>query len=207
MISLILIVILVPFIIKNFINKFVYINLEWQKTRLGNLFFYSTRIPIVNKQGQIISSYSMNFRNDPRKLDHVNTYLGNGLITFKKNETVYITLYPDMEPCGANNTIALFNLAGFLRDFGGLNIKSAVSKLDYANENNMSYITCKNTPDNTVIYVNSGSETRIHKVNDNCYEIIYNNCEIIPATEKFMLIILEHYMIILQESNIKKNYF
>lgn len=193
MASLILIIIFVPLIVKNFFNKFVYMNLDWQKTKLGDIMFYSTRVPIANLQGTITGSYSMNFRNDPRKLDNISVYVFEDWIEFEKDKPVYITLYPEMEAC-EDNSIALINLVGFLRDFAGLNVKSAVSKLDYAKKNNLSYVTCKNTPNNTVIYINSGTKTEISKINPNCYEIIYNNCEIIPVTEKFMLIILGKYM-------------
>ena len=193
MVSLILIIILVPLIVKNFFNKFVYINLDWQKTKLGDIMFYSTRVPIASAQGTITGSYSMNFRNDPRKLDNISIYVFQDWIEFEKDKPAYITLYPEMEAC-EDNSIALINLVGFLRDFAGLNVKSAVGKLDYAKQNNLSYVTCKNTPNNTVIYINSGAKTEISKISPNCYEIIYNNCEIIPVTERFMLIILGKYM-------------
>lgn len=194
MIGMILIIIGVPFIVKNYVNKFEYINLEWQKTRLGDLKYYSTRIPIADKQGNIIASYSMNFKNDPRKLDNVNVNLSAKDIGFIRGKPVYIALAPEMKACGANNSIAISDLSGFLRHIAGLELEAAWTDSNVAKKNNLSYVTCKNTLKNTVIYINSGNETRINRVGDNCYEIIYNNCEILPATEKFMLIIMENYM-------------
>jgi len=195
MVSLILIILLVPFIVKNFINKFVYLNLDWQKTKLGKIFFYSTRVPIIDKEGNIVDVYTMNFRNDPRDLEKIEfiPLEKDPDIYFRQDKTVYISLNPDMEAC-EDNTIALIPLAGFLRDFGGFNISSAVSDSDYARANNMTYAVCGIYPQNTVIYINSGNKTEIKKTEKDCYELTYSNCEIIKATEKFELLILEKYM-------------
>jgi len=191
MASVILIVVLVPIIKQNFFDKFIYLNLDWQKTKLGDIPFYSTQIPVTDKQGQIIGSYSMNFRKDPRKLDiEINN---EDLIIFKKEKIVYISFDPDMDVCGADNTIALMNLAGFLRDFANFNVSSAVTNKEYADLNKLAYVTCKNSPDNTVIILNSGNETKIKK-EKGCYELTYNNCEVLEVTEKFELLILENYM-------------
>lgn len=193
--SIILIILFVPFITTNFINKFVYLNLNFQKTKLGDIFFYSTRVPIINNQEDIVDSYSMNFRNNPKKLEKIEFSHPNdvGYIYFKKNEVVYISLDPEMEHC-EDTAIALIPFAGFLRDFAKQNVSSAVSDEDYANLNNISYATCENSPDNTVIYINSGAKTEIKKTERNCYELIYNDCEITKVTERFTLLVLEKYM-------------
>jgi len=191
--GIIAIIILVPLLKHNFFDKFTYINLDWQKTQLGDLIFYSIKIPIADRGGQITGIYTMNFRNDPRKLEYINNEIDDNLVNFESDEIVYISLNAEMEACG-DNAIALINFAGFLRDFAELEIESAVSDENSANENGLKYITCDNSLENTVININSGDESKINKINENCYEIIYNSCEIIPVTEKFMLTILEHYM-------------
>ena len=193
MLALLLIVLGTPYVIKNYFNKFVYIKLDFEKTQLGNIKFYSTKIPVANAGGDIIGVYSMNFRNDPRKLEYIDYDVPDNKIKFKKENVTYISFNPDMKACG-NTTIALMNLAGFLKDFGNLNISSAVTYYDYAMDNNLSYITCENSPDNTVIIIDEGEKTEIKKISGECYSITYNNCEIMPATEKFILIILEGYM-------------
>lgn len=193
MVALLLIVLGTPYVIKNYFNKFVYIKLDFEKTQLGNIKFYSTKIPIANTGGEIIGVYTMNFRNDPRKLEHLTHNIKDNKVIFKKDEKVYISFNPDMKACD-NTTIALMNLAGFLKDFGNLDISSAVTYYDYARDNNLSYVTCENSPDNTVITIDEGEKTEIKKISDKCYSITYNNCEIMPVTEKFMLIILEAYM-------------
>jgi len=195
MASIILIILLVPFIVGNFINKFVYLNLDFQKTKLGDIFFYSTRVPIINEQEDIVDSYSMNFRNNPKKLEKIEFSHPNDVdyVYFKKEEVVYISLNPEMEPC-EDTTIALIPFAGFLRDFAKQNVSSAVSDEDYANSTGIPYVTCENSVNNTVLYINSGAKTEIKKSARNCYELIYNDCEITKVTEKFTLLVLEKYM-------------
>ena len=191
-ISVILIIIFVPLITKNFVNKFVYIKLDFQKTKLGEIIFYSTSVP-VTAGDKIIGGYTMNFRNDPRELENVEIDIPQNLIGFKKQNIVYITLNPGMEPC-EDHTIALMNLAVFLKDFTNLNVSSGISDKEEAEINNIPYVTCENHPNNTVLEITSGEKTLIKKIDENCYLMMYNNCEITQVTEKFMLAILEPYM-------------
>jgi len=196
MASIILIVIFVPFITKNYINEFVYLKLDFQKTKLGEIFFYSTKVPIADGQGKVVDDYTMNFRNNPKKLEKIEvSYLKNDVdyVYFRKDAIVYISLNPEMEVC-EDNVIALLPFAGFLRDFAMQNVSSAVSDEDYANSTGILYVTCENSPDNTVIYVNSGDKTEIKKTAKNCYELTYADCEITKVTERFTLLVLEKYM-------------
>ena len=193
MVSLILIIILVPFIVKNFINKFVYINLDFQKTKLGKIDFYSTEIPIADRADNIIGKYTMNFRNDPRKLESINTELSGSEIGFNAGEVVYISLDSKMQGC-EDIGIGLINFVGFLRGFANLEVNSSVNDPQAAAENNLEYITCENSPDNTVIQLSNGDENKIEKIKTNCYSIVYKDCEITQVTERFSLLVLENYM-------------
>jgi len=196
MISVILIIILVPIITKNFINKFVYLKLDWQKTKLGKIPFYSTKVPIINDRGTIVEEYLVNLRNNPKKLEDVKiTFPEDDLdyVYFKENQPVYIALNPKMEMC-EDNAIALIPFSGFLRDFGGKDIRSATTDSDYGKTNDIPYITCDVSPQTTVIYINSGNKTEIRKTAKNCYELTYSDCEITKVTEKFELLILDKYM-------------
>jgi hypothetical protein len=193
MVVLLLIVLGVPYVSGNYFNKFVYLKLDFEKTRLGDIRFYSTRIPVANFNGEVTGTFSMNFRNDPRKLEYIDYDVPENKIKFKKDNITYISFNPDMETC-EDSALALITFSNFLRDFGQLNISSATTYYDFSRDNNLSYRTCENSPDNTVILLDSGDKTEIKKISDKCYSITYNNCEILPATEKFMLIILEDYM-------------
>ena len=193
MAALLLIVLGTPYVIKNYFNKFVYIKLDFEKTQLGDVRFYSTRIPIANPNGDITGTFSMNFRNDPRELEYIDYEVPNNKVKFKKEKVIYISLNPDMKTC-EDNSIALIAFSSFLQGLGQLNVSSATTYYDFSRDNNLSYKTCENSPDNTVILLDSGEKTEIKRISDRCYSITYNNCEILHATEKFMLIILEDYM-------------
>lgn len=196
MVAVIIIVFLVPFI-ANELNKFEYIGLEFQKTKLGDIFFYSTKFPVVNIQGAIIGDYSINFRSDPRELEYIKVDIPDKTIKFMKNQRgeynpVYLAIDPNMETCG-DSVIAMANLAGFLGN-SGLKVKSAVINETYAEENGFQYANCLSNPAETVIRIKSGNETIIYQVMKNCYNIEFKDCEIIPVSEKFTLTILEEYM-------------
>ncbi len=196
MIGIILLIILVPYINKNFINKFSYKGLEFQKTQLGDLYFYSTRFPVVSATGQVTGNYAVNLRNDPRDLDSIPVNVTKNEIKFAKiggrrYGPAYISFNPSMDTC-EDSSIAVFTLAGFLRD-SGLNVKTAVNDQDYAKENDLEYRDCSSSSTDTVIFIDDGDKTAINELGPNCYEIIFNECKILEGTERFMLIILEEY--------------
>ena len=193
MAALILIVLGTPYVIKNYFNHFVYNKLDFEKTQLGDIRFYSTRIPVVNENWEVTETFSMNFRNDPRDLEYIPHDFKDNKIKFKRENVTYISFNPEMETC-EDNGIALIAFSGFLRGLGQLNVSSAVTDYDFSKENKLSYKDCENSPDNTVIMIDSGEMTRIKRISSECYEIIYKDCELLQATEEFMLIILEDYM-------------
>lgn len=193
MIALLLIVLGTPYVVKNYFNKFIYAKLDFEKTQLGDIKFYSVRIPVLGRTGGVTGTFSMNFRNDPRELEYIDYDVPNNKIKFKKENVTYISFNPDMTTC-EDNAIAISAFSGFLQGLGKLNISSATTYYDFSRDNNLPYKTCENSPDNTVILLDSGEKTEIKRISDKCYSITYNNCEILPVTEKFMLIILEDYM-------------
>lgn len=193
MLSVIVIIVAVPFITQNYFNKFIYISLDFQKTQLGDLIFYSTKIPLANKRAQITGMYSMNFREDPRDLEYIDVKIPGETIFFKKDKIVYITLDKDIGEC-EDSAIAMINLAGFIKDFAGFNVSSGFTDETYANESGFDYVTCKNHPNNTVITVKSGSTTQIRKYEDRCYSLTYSECDVNEISERFILLILEKYM-------------
>jgi ABC-type multidrug transport system fused ATPase/permease subunit len=206
MILVILIILLTPYVMKNYINKFTYNKLDFYKTKVGEIQFYSTMIPVTDKQMNIISAYPLNLRNDPRKLDYIKDIV-NGTnevindendsesqIIFKKFLPVYISLQSDSPRC-EDNMIAVVGLSQFLKEFGNFTVNAAMDNKTYANETGYPYVTCNNHPTNTVIHLISGNSTEVIKFNDNCYELVYSNCEITQVTEKFILEILEGYMV------------
>jgi len=191
MILLIAVAFLTPYVIKNYINKFNYLNLDFYKNKYGSVILYSTSIPLVDENGKIISSYSMDFRNDPRKLKNIPVNISS--INFKENKKTYISVSSEVNPC-SDNVLAVMNLASFLGGFGNLDIKGASSDEKYASENNITYVNCKTNPDNVVFILKSGNYTKVEKTDENCYELTYKNCEVTQVTERFESFVLEGYM-------------
>lgn len=199
MIGIIVLVILVPYVKMNYFDRFEYGGLEFQKTQLGELVFYSAKFPVVGLTGNVIGNYAVNLRNDPRDLEYINVNVSEDKIKFaiddKEFGDVYISLYPFMETC-EDTGIAMVTLAGYLRD-SGLEVKSAVTDKAYARNNNQTQKWC--SPFETVIVISDrgvftdGNETAITEIGKNCYEIKFKDCEVMQATERFMLIILEEY--------------
>lgn len=205
MASVLLIILLVPYIKSNYFDKFEYKGLEFQKTRIGDLVFYSVKFPVVSGTGQVIGDYAVNLRNDPRDLEYIPVNVTNDTIKFAKHTggygDVYISVGDSITDCD-DSIIAMATLSGFLGD-SGLKVKSGVLNKTYAKENNQARINCWNSTLDTVIKVRRGEKTEIKEAKENCYEIIFKDCEILQVSEKFELLILEQYVNSLSENSVK----
>ena len=198
MASIILIIVIVPFVNTNFINKFDYHGLTFQKTQLGQIEFYSTKFPVVAATGKVTGEYAVNLRNDPREIEDIEVRVGFDDIDFRyyKNEDgsigyypVYISLDPLMEVC-EDSSLALLTLSGFLKD-SGLEVGSASMDKEYAAANDVLYKRCEE--ESTVILVTQGNENKITEIGETCYEIRFKDCDILKVSERFVLNILEQY--------------
>ncbi len=195
MVSVLMVVILVP-IIKVQLGKFVYAKLDWQKTKLGEIDYYSTRIPAgqPDEFGNYVGNFFINFRNDPRKLDEeINMKKTTTMPIFTRDKVVYIST-GKMERNCHEGIVATLTLSGFLRQFALMNVSSAMGDKEIANETGFPYITCFNSPKNTVINVIEGNETRIIQTSPDCYTLEFKDCEVIEVSEKFILEIIKGYM-------------
>jgi hypothetical protein len=193
MVSILLIILAVPFVRKNFIDKFEYINLDFFKAKSGGITFYTTKIPLVNSYGFPIGDYSMYFRNEPSELEDIEVNIIEKKIAFEKGGVTYISIESEAPICD-DNIVAVVGLTNFLNKFGNLEVKGAMNDAIYTSSNDLEYVTCGTHPDNTVLLIKTGNETIIEKTGENCYELIYKDCEINRVAEKFMLTILEGYM-------------
>lgn len=198
MASIILIIVIVPFVNTNFINKFDYHGLTFQKTQLGQIEFYSTKFPVVAATGKVTGEYAVNLRNDPREIEDIEVRVGFDDIDFRyyKNEDgsigyypVYISLDPLMEVC-EDSSLALLTLSGFLKD-SGLEVGSASMDKEYAAANDVLYKRCEE--ESTVILVTQSNENKITEIGETCYEIRFKDCDILKVSERFVLNILEQY--------------
>ena len=202
MASVIIIIFLVPYIKNNIINKFEYIGLDFYKTKVEGIVFYSTQIPLINQYGFPIGDYSIYFRNDPIELEDIEVDIYENKIEFQKNLPVYISIESEAPICD-DNIIAVVGLTNFLDKFGNLEVKGAMHDAIFALNNELSYVTCDTHSNNTVLLLKTSNETMLKRVNKNCYEIQYKGCEINRASEKFMLTIIKTYMEKYNELDIK----
>jgi len=193
MISLIAIIILIPLIKIYFFDRFSYLDLKFYKTSLGDNIFYSTKIPVADRFGNIIGSFTISLQNDPRKLDKINSEFNIDVPTFRKDKTVYITTGKIERNCVEGIPAALI-LSGFLQQFAQMNVSGAISDKEIAEENNIQYITCLTHPKNTVINFVEGNVTEIKQIGNECYELTYADCDVLKVSEKFILDILKGYM-------------
>jgi len=210
MVSVIVIIIAVPYLRDNVFNKFNYEGITFQKTKIGDLTFYNTNLPVYHQPVSLSSAtgmvvdeipgndkdqggYLLTLREDPRELDNIKSDLDINNITFIKSKTVYVT-YNASDPICEHNVISAADIARFLLNFGKLDAEGATVNKEYADENKIPYITCDNSPDHTVINMVAGNESRIFKVKDNCYELMYANCDMVGVTDKFIVNIIEGYL-------------
>ncbi len=209
-IAIFFIIIVVPIGYNFFFNKFESAGLQFQKTRFGQLDFYSAKIPVTNvlpTTGKSVSiddatgKFEINLRNDPRTLDDVKIYVPNNEIKFISRNPVYISIQSDAPMC-RDNTIAVAELAAFLTDFANLKVKGALDNKSAASASGFPYRTCNDSGNfNTIIMIRNGNESSIRQLQKNCYEIQYKDCDINRAAEKFILVVLEKYMSYFEEKN------
>ncbi len=162
-------------------NTFTYQTLKFTKTKYGELpvylYNYNFKDPRVNPPKEY--SFNLLIRKDPRE----NNVPVNGTIEFSAaGSTVYVGINDTLTKC-KNASRDLASLSSFLT-INLFTIKGGLVDAEEAKKNNLTYVSCDKYPNNEVILVQQGSETRIDR-EDNCYTISIANCESMEAIEKF----------------------
>lgn len=191
--AIIIIAVLVSIFFMNSSQKFVYNKLDFTKTKTGDIVFYTASVPLTNSEGQVYGEYQLRLREDPRKQEPIPVNISDGQILFNRKNVTYISLKGDGPIC-ENNVISVVSLTDFLYNFGGIDIKGALDNESLALTENLTFASCVNNPNNTVISVSPGNVTEITKINNNCYVLKYKDCEINNVTERFVTAILKNYM-------------
>jgi hypothetical protein len=179
MVGLILLFLVAHFIFKGF-NNFEHEGLTFTKERFGEItvFHYYYH---YEYNGQLFK-YNLFLRIDPRKND---VPVESGKILYPKGKIVYLSINgTGLEEC-PESSIAVASLSGFLTD-NQINVKGALQDEEAAEENNVRYVTCESHPNNTVILLQSGNETKIES-DGSCHTINVANCEMLKAAEKFIV--------------------
>jgi hypothetical protein len=185
--AVIIALIIAGFIYKEKSSKFNYKGIPIEKNYFGSILMYTSKFSFSDSSGNVLKSMEIDFRNDPRTIDSIPLEIKRlGLIKANKTYVTDNNIQPGCEDAG----IAFINLARFLSNVG-LDIKGAVGNETKALETNVTFADCATYPENTVIMISNGEETKIEQTTKNCYEITFKNCEILKATERFELFILE----------------
>ena len=166
----ILVVVLLFALFINSIKNFEYEGVKFKIVKEGNLIFYNTAIPLFSSTGEKVADYNFFIRNDPRELGEEVVFDGELFLT----KNMVVNIVGDIE-CDGDGIIAIAN---FKKPFEILGI-------NIIRDENASY--CDLLGGYTFIQIQEGNETKIEKFGPSCYEINVNNCEILKATERFML--------------------
>lgn len=162
----VILIILAVFFISS-IRSFEYKDTKWDIVREGNLLLYDTKLPLFNEKGEQYLNYNFFLRNDPRDLN----VDFNGKLEIK--DAMVINAEEEFS-CDGDGIIAVANLRQLYEIIGTKVIKDESAGCD--SEGRYMYVNLK-----------SGDETKIEKTGNACYDILISNCEILPATERFMV--------------------
>lgn len=166
LIGIIIVIVLGFNIASNAIKEFEYQGVSFEIVKEGNIIFYQTSLPVTYQDE--IADYNFYLRNDPRKLEEVDF---DGEMIFLR--MVVLNSTEDFG-CEGDGIIAIANLVNLYKILGSDVIK---------NEN----ATCDNQGLYTFLQISEGNETKVEQINDACYSLEVNNCEILESTERFML--------------------
>ncbi len=167
------------------INTFKYEGLTFTKERFGEIPLFHHYYNF-NSKGELFQ-YNLYLRNDPRK--NAVPITGKAVderIEFRQDNFVYLSVNPENLTQCEYSRVGISNLASFLAD-NQLSVKGAATNETLAEENNVRYATCSTHPDDVVIIIQTGNETKLIQDEDDCYIIQIANCEVLQAIEKFQL--------------------
>lgn len=180
MVGIIVLIVVITLIIHSS-NNFKYLGMDFKRVREGNLILFTTDFNVfIPGKGNAVGGIYL--RNDPRALKDIPV---NGLIKISTINSTFVSTDPNIEGC-EDNMLALVNMGIFLKTVGA-NAKSASNDRAFAEKYNVTYATCENAGDNQVIIIKKDGENSIKQTAENCYEIYFNDCEILKSTERFIV--------------------
>jgi hypothetical protein len=133
----------------------------------GMTLFKATMVGQVTK-----ATYNFYFRNEPSKLEQIPI---TGTLIFRKN--IVFDSSADQFSCDGNGVLAISQFSNGMNSFGIKLLKENAS-VQYTPTENYMFLT----------FV-KGNTTEIRQISsfNNAYEVVINNCEILPAMERIML--------------------
>jgi hypothetical protein len=174
-------------IIQSF-NAVEYEGLTFGKEKVGQIdfFVYSYMTDKSVATGRVVQDLQLKpvflyFRTDPRKND---VPVQGEKIVFPAGKKVFTGISDGLEKC-EQSTLAVAGVSSFIVQ-NGFKLEAGLMNGTEAKANDLPYVKCKFYENNPVIIFKEGEETSVN-LEGNCYEITANNCEILPAAEKFIL--------------------
>ena len=180
----VLVVMLITFlsfsaIFKSF-HTFDYEGLTFTREKFGEIPVYHYYY-YYNYLGDIFQ-YNLYLRNDPRE----NDIPVDGKIEFSSIRPVYISVNGHkLIQCEQSN-IAVAGVSAFFTN-NLVETRSATPNIIESQYRRITYADCENMPNDQVVVITSGEESKIETTGDSCYTITIANCEILDATEKFIV--------------------
>jgi hypothetical protein len=184
----IIVVLLGIVIVNQMSNSVSYAGLDFKKTLQNNVEVYATTVVIKTQaNGQnLIKNMTFYFRNNPKgirldKSDEEDIHL-------LWRNLIYVSLAEPLPKC-TDTFESLYDFSAFLTIYG-VQVKGALSNESFVKDG-FPLINCQNSTNNTVIMIGAGNYTGYEKIQPNCYQITYRDCEISKATEGFSLRLLK----------------
>lgn len=168
-------------IFKSF-NEFDYEGLHFTVERFDKLIVYHYYYYFKDAQGKL-NKYNLYLRYDPRKND---VPVEGGTVRFRGGST-YISLDTSTDLIGCSqSSLAVGDLAVFLSNNKIATTQGNMNKTE-AILLNQTYVTCENNPEDSVIQIFRGNETKMI-VNGRCITLeIGPSCDVLQAVEKLKL--------------------
>ncbi|MEK6926825.1 MAG: hypothetical protein AABX11_00180 [Nanoarchaeota archaeon] len=160
-------------------NTFEYKNLAFTKEMYGKVLMYHYFYSFVNSAGEVVR-YNVYLQNDPR----TNPANYEGKIELDTNK-VYLSVDTTGLLGCPNSILAVGKMSEFLVS-NEFKITVAAPNLDSANKNNVTVANCETNPNNVVIIMKSGNETKVTQQN-RCFVIEAKDCQILESTERFIV--------------------
>jgi len=160
------------FLYSQSLKKFEYQGIKFDIIKdQGGRVFYHTEIPIVKNKTNF--RYNVYLRNDPRKLEEVET----AIMGIQGAEVVVLNMTNSFN-CNGDGVIAIANMGQILD--GLFNTKIAKN----------STLGCDSLGRYVHINIKEGNETKIQQIDKKCFDFYVSDCEILKVTEKFLVEVL-----------------
>ena len=165
----IIVFIVIGYVVIDSVRNFEYKGVGFTIVKEEKLIFYRSSFPIYSKTtGELLATYNIFIRNDPRELKDIN-FNGN------------LNLLPTM----VVNATSDFNCDGYgnLAMTNFVKLHSAIGTKVMKDDN----VSCSRNGGYMFVRILEGEETYIEQTENYCYDLYVNNCEILEATERFMV--------------------